>query len=214
MPKGKGKRPLPPPPPPPPPPPNDKYFYLGSDGLIYEKEEMIGGECMKIDREVYGNKFEESVTKFKQENSYFADAVNEQDFASAQSLVEEHILDKPEYYFTLESLRKAYNTDNNLVDFIKKALGLIKQLPTKYDRLDEEFQRLKLLKPIDFNKLYMIKEIFQNYLLDSEYRGRLDSGDYAVLSDSAHGGTANLGLLSLDDISGVVNYIKENQLTL
>ncbi|MFH1408190.1 MAG: DEAD/DEAH box helicase family protein [Patescibacteria group bacterium] len=191
-----------------------KYFFLGSDGLIYEKEEMIGKECMKIDREVYGNRFEESVVKFRQENSHFADAVKEQDFAQAQSLVEEHILDKPEYYFTLENLRKAYSTENNLVDFIKKALGLIKQLPTKYDRLNEEFQRLKLLNPIDFNKLYMIKEIFQNYLLDSEYRGRLDSGDYAVLSDSAHGGTANLGLLSLDDISGVVNYIKENQLIL
>ena len=191
-----------------------KYFYLGSDGLIYEKEEMIGKECMKIDREVYGNKFEESVVQLRKENTHFAEAIRDQDFAQAQSLVEEHILDKPEYYFTLENLRKAYSTDNDLIDYIKKALRLIKRLPTKYDRIDEEFQRLKLLKPIDFNKLYTIKEIFQNYLLDPEYRGRLDSCDYTVLSDSAHAGTVQLGTLSREDILGVVGYIKENNLAL
>jgi type I restriction enzyme R subunit len=214
LPKGKGTPPLPPPVPPEPPLPYDKYFYLGTDGVVYEKEEMIGKNCMKVDREVYGNKFEESLGQLRKENPEFAAAIKEQDFAQAQSFVEEHILDRPEYYFTLESLRKAYNTDNDLVDYIKKALGIIKRLPTKYDRINEEFERLKLLRPIEFNKLYTIREIFQNYLLNPEYRGRLDSGDYTVLTDTSLGGTISLGALSRSDILGVINYIKENQLAI
>lgn len=192
---------------------SEKYVYLGADGIILDKRLIVDKECMKIDREMYRDKFEQELKTLKIKDSHFDRAIKESDFDTAQLLVEEKLLNRPEYFFTLESLRRAYAADNTLVDFIKKGLGVIDKLPSKYDRIDEEFQRLRLLKStLPSNKLFAIKEIFTNYLADKDYRQRLESQDYSVIADPTVGGTLAFGDLEKQEIQMIVSYIKENNI--
>lgn len=203
---------LPPEPPQPQPLPT-KYIYIGTDGIIYDTVNVVGEKCMKVDRETYKDIFEEELKKLQKTNDQFSLAIRDRDFTLAQNIVEDNVLNKPKYFFTLDSLRHAYSSDNVLSDFIKKALGLIERLPTKYDRIDEEYQRLKVLQPLPSNKLYAIKEVFTLYLADKEYRSRLDNNDGTVLSDPNLGATLKPGVLTTEEIGLIKSYIKSNHLS-
>ena len=75
----------------------------------------------------------------------FLDALKHDDVDTTEKIAQEKLLEKPKYYFSLESLRKAYQSSNGLADFLKKAAGLIEKLPDKYDRLNQGFEELKLV---------------------------------------------------------------------
>ena len=133
---------------------------------------------MKIDRNLY-----RSFRKKVYEDETIKNFVNEQNFEEAEEYLKTNILDKPQEFFTIEKLRKSLGLDRKLTvsELLLHAFGHIKNIPSQRECLDEEFDKLdKSLKPED--SIYdNVKEVFEAYAVDEEFRKIIDSKKFAEL---------------------------------
>lgn len=188
------------------------YIYVGTDFLVKDNKIQIGPECMKVDREAYRNHFEESVKELIKEDRVFKEALTKDDIDTTEKIAQEKLLERPIYYFTLESLRKAYQATNSLIDFLKKAAGIIHKLPDRYDSLNQRFEEFKLVYPnTSYEKLNFFYNIYSCYLTSPEYRIAIDKGNLTVLDDQRLGGNVPPGRISRAEIDLVINYIRNSQ---
>ena len=191
-----------------------KFMYIGTDFLVRDNQIQIGEDCMKVDREAYRNHFEQSVKELMGTDKEFESAIENNNIDETERIAKEKLLEKPKYYFSLESLRKAYQTSNGLVDFLRKAAGVIEQLPDKYDRMNQGFEEFKLVySSTPYEKLNYFENIYQCYLTSSDYRHALEKGNLSVLDDQAFGGIVPIGKVNREEVENVVNYIKESNIS-
>lgn len=189
------------------------YIYIGTDFLVRDNRLEIGPDCMKVDREAYRNHFEEEVRTLLAKDNEFKAAIEKDDVDATEEIAKEKLLEKPVYYFSLESLQKAYQTSNNLIDFLRKAAGRIDKLPDKYDRLNQGFGEFKLThQNTPFEKLNFFENIYSCYLTSPEYRAAIDRGNLNVLDDQTLGGNVPVGRITRNEIDEVIAHIKESNL--
>lgn len=188
-------------------------IYIGSDFIVKDSVLIIGKECMKIDREAYRNHFEESVLGLMKEEPEFDQAVHADDIDTAERIASEKLMDKPIYYFNLETLRKAYDALNPLFDFIKKGAGLISKLPDKYERMQKGFDEFKVLNSsLPYDKLINYNNIYSCYLTSPEYRFAIDNGDYTVINNQLYGANVPLNSINKQEIEKIINFIREERI--
>lgn len=191
-----------------------RFIYIGTDFLVRDNQIQIGPECMKVDREAYCNHFEESVKKLMQEDPLFESALAKDDIDATEKIAHEKLLEKPIYYFSIDSLRKAYQSSSSLIDFLKKASGMITRLPDKYDRLNQGFEEFKLIySDTPYDKLNSLHNIYSCYLTSPEYRVSIEKGNLSVLDDQRLGGNVPIGRISKEEIETVIDYIKNSQIS-
>ena len=188
-------------------------IYVGSDFIVKDNVLIIGKECMKIDREAYRNHFEESVLGLMKEEPEFNQAVHADDIDTAERIASEKLMDKPIYYFNLDTLRKAYDALNPLFDFIKKGAGLITKLPDKYDKMQSAFEQFKVLNSdLPYDKLINYNNIFSCYLTSPEYRFAIDNGNYSVLNNQLYGANVPLSSINKQEIDKIISFIRSERI--
>jgi type I restriction enzyme, R subunit len=162
----------------------EEYISKKPDLLATHTETAIGTDGMKIDR-MYFEKFEEKVKA----DPVVAEKVEKGAWDELLDHLEHNILNKPEEFFTLEKLRKAFHVDRRISmrEIIEKIFGMIPYFKTKNELLDEEFDK--------FDSRYMPKEeyfeyartVFKAYVMDEEFRAIIDNGNYALLNINPSG---------------------------
>ena len=167
-------------PPPPPPPPSGEYTNFNPDPLKYVAEKPIGPDGMKIDRMLFA-KFEDRVKA----DPFIRERLKEEKWGSIIEHVQKNILDKPEDYITLDKLRRAAGSDRlvALREFVEKALGLIPDIKSKDQLLEEEFQKFVADYQLDDNgQLMPVKYFFKAYATNQKVRDIIDSGELTQLN--------------------------------
>jgi type I restriction enzyme R subunit len=139
---------------------------------------------MKIDR-MYFQKFEKTIIA----HPVLREQAEAGKWDELMAYLEEHILNKPEEYFTLEKLRSSIQIDRrvSMREIIEKIFGMIPYFKTKNELLDEEFDK--------FDSRYLPKEeyfiyaktVFKAYILDAEFRAIIDDKNFALLNISPYG---------------------------
>lgn len=167
-----------------PPPPQSSYQSTREDALLTVAETVVGFDGMKIDR-MYFEKFEKTII----EHPLLKEQAEAGKWDELMAYLEEHILDKPEEYFTLEKLRSSIRIDRrvSMREIIEKIFGMIPYFKTKNELLDEEFDK--------FDSRYLPKEeyftyaktVFKAYILDAEFRAIIDNKNFALLNVSPYG---------------------------
>ncbi|HDP76570.1 MAG TPA: DEAD/DEAH box helicase [Bacteroidales bacterium] len=160
------------------------YESTETDTILTVAEKAISYDGMKIDR-MYFEKFEKTIL----EHPTIKKKAEANQWDELMDYLEEHILDKPEEYFTLEKLRSSIHIDRRITmrEIIEKILGIIPYFKTKAELLDEEFDKFDskyLPKEEYFN---YAKNVFKAYILDNEFRAIIDNKDFALLSTSPYG---------------------------
>jgi type I restriction enzyme R subunit len=168
----------------PPLPTVDEFNSTRPDLLATHTETAIGPDGMKIDR-MYFEKFEEKIKA----DPVITDKVEKGQWDELLDYLEHNILNKPEEFFTLDKLRKAFHVDRRISmrEIIEKIFGMIPYFKSKNELLDEEFDK--------FDSRYMPKEeyfeyartVFKAYVLDNEFRAIIDNGNYALLNINPSG---------------------------
>jgi len=157
----------------------DKATNFDMDPLKLLQEFRLSDEGMKIDRDMY-----KSFKSIIQKDERIKNLVNQQDFEGAEKYLNDHVLDKPKEFFTLEKLRKAIQLDRRLTvsDLLLYVLGHIDKIKSKRECLEEDFDRLdKSLNPNE-DVFSASKECFQSYATDPDFREIIDSGRFAELN--------------------------------
>ena len=188
-------------------------IYVGTDFMIRDNQIIVGDDCMKVDREAYRQEFEGSITRLFNESSVLADALNNGDVETVENFLKENLLEKPKYYFSLSTLQKVYGTENTLIDFVKKAAGLVGHLPNKYDKYDQSIREMRLaFSKVGHQKLDFFENILQCYEGSSEYRDQIERGNFSVLSDQSLGGIVPIDKVTREDLKALMDYIHTSKL--
>jgi len=167
-----------------PPPPPSSYESTRTDAILTVAETIVGFDGMKIDR-MYFEKFEKTII----EHPVLKKQAEAGKWDELMAYLENHILNKPEEYFTLEKLRSSIQIDRrvSMREIIEKIFGIIPYFKTKNELLDEEFDK--------FDSRYLPKEeyftyaktVFKAYIIDAEFRAIIDNKNFALLNISPYG---------------------------
>jgi type I restriction enzyme R subunit len=164
------------------PPPDGAYVHTGDDILATLKEQAIGPEGMRIDREFFV-RFEDVV----RQNPVVAAKVNAGEWQQAVDYVAREVLDKPTEFFTLDKLRRAAAADRRLSlrEILEKTFGLITRFKSKDELLDEEFAKfIADRKPPEDEAIPALRNYFKAYVSNGQIRQIIDSRHYTDLATS------------------------------
>lgn len=111
------------------------YVEVGPLGDRYRKKEYV-------------SHWEETIQRQAQEDSLLRKVKDDQPLTSEEESELAGRLNKPEYYFNEDNLRRAYrNPGGTLVNFIRAALGSVK-LKSREERLEEAFRGWLVLQAV------------------------------------------------------------------
>lgn len=107
----------------------------------------------------------------------------------AADYVHRHLFDKPQAFFSLETLRRAAGVDRHLSlrELLEKVFGLIPGFKSKDELLEDEFQKLLLdLSPEELaqhaDAIAALKNYFKAYATDGHLRHIIDKGQFTDLN--------------------------------
>ena len=143
------------------------------------KEEAIGPEGMRIDRELF-RKFEDRIMM----DDIIKKNVELGNWEHVVTHIQQEIFDKPEEYFNLEKIRKAAKIDRKISirEVVEKIFGIIPRFKSKDELLEEEFDKFISIYPpeIDVN-LRALKYFFKAYIVDQNIREIIEAKDFQAL---------------------------------
>lgn len=156
------------------------YEFFEPDQVVYQAEQQVGPEGMRIDRELF-QKFEQVARSDKQ----LTELVEQQNWEAASRRVIEELFDKPDEYFNLERLRAAAGVDRRITirELIERAFGYIPKFKSKAELIDDEFQKFLLdQKPEEADRIVQMRYFFEAYIRDARVRALIDAGHYGDLN--------------------------------
>ena len=161
---------------PPEPPPTPVHIDTTSinipDPLKMLEVMTFEGNIMRVDKELYVSRFENTIKAAAIKESEFKEAIDNGDYERMEQFVKEKIFNKPEDYFTLERIRRGYNADRHisLWEILDKILGRIARFKSKDELAQEEFDKFLVNSDISPDLYYEAREFFKNYLIDENFR--------------------------------------------
>jgi type I restriction enzyme R subunit len=159
---------------------SDDYINTNPDMIVVNTETQIGLQGMKIDR-MFFEKFEDVVKA----DATLKAKVESEEWDQAVEYLKEHVLDKPNEFFTLDKLRKAAGVDRRLGlrEILQKAFGQITGFKSKDELLEDEFQKFVLdFRPQDAESIVAMKYYFKAYATDTRVREIIDAKQYTELN--------------------------------
>ncbi len=164
-----------------------------SDKISQYIEIVIGEEGMKIDRELYPELKQQFEITIKSHPA-LKQAREDGDIEQIAEILKQQIFDKPNEYWNPAKLRESYTKNNPqinrklpLKEMILKALGLIDNYKTRDDRIQEEYSKFIDIYKLDVQpppRQRNLKNFFESYLSDQDFRQIIDDRQYGLLNTS------------------------------
>jgi type I restriction enzyme R subunit len=161
----------------------DEYTNFLPDPLESLKEQKIGYEGMKVDRELF-RKFEDRVKM----DDVIRKHVELGNWEQVVSHIENEIFNKPEEYFTLEKIRKAERVDRKISvrEVVEKIFGILPKFKSKDEMLEEEFDKfISIYPPEEDVNVRALKYFFKAYIVDQDIRAIIEARDFQALQTNA-----------------------------
>ncbi len=158
----------------------DEVFNINVDPVQSTEVIDIPQTGMRIDRDLYKS-FRDDIFKDKKSYNTLYQMVEKQEFEEAEKYLKEKYFNKS---YSLVRLRESLNLDVNisvkelllyLFDFTSKIKNKEEILEEEFDKFDDRF------KP-DENSFNAVRQVFEAYITDKEFREKIDSGRYAELN--------------------------------
>ncbi len=175
------------------------------DFLTIKEERAVGPDGMRVDR-MYFQKFEEQI----KQDGFAVEKAATGDLEAIIKYIEEKVFDKPEEFFNLEKLRKSLRVDRrvSLREIVEVIFGLKPYFKTKDELLDEEFEKFDSRYLPDEKQFNAARNFFKTYVLDPEFRTRVDEGNFAYILGS-HAAGEYLRNLTIELRNKIIEYIKD-----
>lgn len=183
----------------------DGYENFNPDPLKTMEEIVIGADGMKIDRKLF-ERFEDRVKT----DSEIKRMIEQRDFQGIEAYILGNVFDKPEEYYNLEKLRTTLKIDRRLPlrEIVEKIFGFIPYFKNKNELLEEEFDKFDSRNTPDEKNFIAAKHFFKSYLTDAEFRGIIESRQYARLATNPNGEVFRQVPVELRN--KITEYIKDN----
>lgn len=169
------------------------------------------GNIMRVDRELYMSRFENTIKDVAKKSSEFKEALENGDYEKMEQFVKENVFNKPEDYFTMERIRQGYKADRHisLWEILDKIFGRISNFKSKDELAQEEFDKFLVNSDVNQEVYYEAREFFRNYLIDENFRVAINQKRFNEYA----GNPVMLEVfqkLGKERLSQIPEYIKDN----
>ncbi len=157
----------------------DRYNSTTDDELSILREEHIGLQGMRVDRELF-RKFEDRISI----DDVIKKNVELGNWEYLNAHIQAEIFNNPNNYFTLENLQKAAGIDRktSIREVVEKIFGIIPKFKSKDELLEEEFDKFISIYPPDEDvNLRALKYFFKAYIVDQDIRTIIETKDFHAL---------------------------------
>jgi type I restriction enzyme R subunit len=175
--------------------------------LANEKVDQWG---MRIDREMYRDRFVHQANEAVATDAVLRDAFDAEDWPAVEERIRRLLFEKPEEFWSLPKLQEIYKTDRSpsLREILGKIFGVIPSIPTREQLADEAYERFVTTQDTTAVHSRELKTVFIAFLLDPTSRKLLELGRFPYLRARHLHLNAALSTLPAGERDSLVRYLK------
>jgi type I restriction enzyme, R subunit len=188
----------------------EDFTNTSADPISSVVRDEVGLFGMRIDREMYRERFAQQASDAVATDSVLRDAFDAEDWPALEERVRSLLFEKPEEYWNLPKLQEVYKTDRlpNFREILARVFGLIPNIPTRGQLADEAFERFIATQETDATHSRELRVVFVAFLLDEQSRTLLLEGRFAELRARDASLFASLSQLTADERGALIGYLQ------
>jgi type I restriction enzyme R subunit len=161
----------------------EDFTNTSPDPLASVLRDEVGAFGMRIDREMYRDRFAQQANDAVASDPALREAFEAEDWPAVEARVRRLLFEKPEEFWNLPKLQELYKTDRrpSLREILARVFGLIPEIPTRGQLAEEAFERFVATQPTDAVHSRELKVVFVAFLLNEGSRVLLMEGRFAEL---------------------------------
>jgi type I restriction enzyme R subunit len=193
----------------------DDFTNTSPDPMVEVISEEIGLFGMRIDREMYRERFAQQASEAVASDAVLRQAYDDEDWSAVEERVRRLLFEKPQEFWNLPKLQEVYKSDRlpNLREILARVFGLIPEIPTRSQLADEAFERFVATQPTNAVHSRELKVVFVAFLLDERSRFLLQEGKFADLRARDASLYGSLSQLEPQEREALIGYL-QSQVTL
>ena len=188
----------------------DDFTNTSPDPVAEVIREEIGLFGMRIDREMYRERFAQQASEAVASDSVLRQAYDDEDWPAVEERVRRLLFEKPQEFWNLPKLQEIYKSDRlpSLREILARVFGLISEIPTRGQLADEAFERFAATQPTNAVHSRELKVVFVAFLLDEGSRFLLQEGNFAALRARDASLFASLSHLEPQEREALIGYLQ------
>ena len=188
----------------------DTLTSTSPDPLRTVADHEIGQWGMRIDREMYRDRFAHQANEAVASDAILRDAFDAEDWPAVEERIRRLLFEKPEEFWDLPKLQQIYKTDRapSLREILGKIFGVIPSIPTREQLADEAYQRFVATQNTNAVHSRELRTVFVAFLLDPTSRQLLEHGRFPDLRARDPNLHAALSALPAEERDALVHYLK------
>ena len=161
----------------------DDFTNTSPDPMASVAREEIGPFGMRVDREMYRERFAQQASEAVASDVALRQAYEAEDWPAVEERVRRLLFEKPQEFWNLPKLQEVYKSDRlpSLREILARVFGLIPEIPTRGQLADEAFERFITTQETNATHSRELKTVFVAFLLDPQSRMLLEEGRFAEL---------------------------------
>ncbi|HVS54152.1 MAG TPA: DEAD/DEAH box helicase family protein [Opitutaceae bacterium] len=186
-------------------PPSATYTNTSADPMAGLVHESIGVDGMRIDREMYRERFAAQAKAVPA----LREAVARGDWAGAEALFQHLLANKPEEFWSMPKLREIFRSDRapTLREILAYVFGLAPEIARREQLAAEYFERMLATQTIDPTRVRELRQLFHACVLDGEVRGLIERGDFPALRARDAALYQSAKAVGAERLRGLLDYI-------
>jgi type I restriction enzyme R subunit len=186
------------------------FTNTSPDPMAAIVHEAVGVDGMKIDREMYRQRFATQAQEMAARHPELRDAVASENWPAAEALSQKLLFNQPKEFWDILKLRQVFQSDRqpNFREILQFIFGLIPRIATREQLAAEHFERFLSSEAIDATKIRELRHVFHAFVLDGDLRGLIEQGDFAALRARDAGLYQSVKTVGADGLKFIATYIR------
>lgn len=188
----------------------EDFTNTSPDPMASVIRDEIGLFGMRIDREMYRERFAQQASEAVASDLDLRKAYDEEDWPAVEERVRCLLFEKPQEFWNLPKLQEVYKTDRlpSLREILARVFGLIPNIPTRSQLADEAFERFVTTQDTNPTHSRELRMVFVAFLLDAQSRMLLEEGRFAELRARDASLFGSLSQLSPQEREALLGYLQ------
>jgi len=188
----------------------ESFTNTSVDPMATVQSNAIGETGMKIDREMYRERFERQALDAVAADNALKDAVETENWTAIEEHMRRLLFEKPDEFWNLPKLQNLFKTDRlpTLREILARVLGFASGIPYRNELVNEEFDRFLATQTIELTHVREMRTVFTAFLLDPDCRAMLTEGRFAELRSRDASLYGSLSQLSIEERDTLMSYLQ------
>ncbi len=188
----------------------DTLTNTSPDPIAAVAQEHVGVFGMRIDREMYRDRFAQQASDAVASDAALRDAFEAEDWTAVEERIRRLLFEKPEEFWNLPKLQEVYKTDRtpSLREILAKIFGVAPNIASRAELADEAFEKFVTSHEVSAVHSRELRIVFVAFLLDPTSRQLLELGNFPSLRARDPNLHAALSALPSTEREALVSYLK------